>query len=173
MKIILKLFPVGHFLISLLFVVAAFALLSFAATELWGALFHYGKDAVESRIDAVLNSIAMLTISVASLELAQTIYEEEILRDAHISAPTRVRRFLSRFLVVLVVALSIEALVAAFKFSRDDPSQLPYAASIGIAAAVLLAAWGLFIQFNRSAELLEPEAMESAKREDRQIEDDE
>jgi hypothetical protein len=69
-------------------------------------------------------------------------------------------------MVVLVVALSIETLVAVFEFSRSDPSQLPYAAAIGIAAAALLAAWGLFIKLNRSAEELEPEAMEKAKQED-------
>jgi hypothetical protein len=37
-------------------------------------------------------------------------------------------------------------------------------------AALLLAAWGVFIWFNRSAEQLEPEAMQDAKREDRKIE---
>ena len=170
MKIVLKLFPLGHFLISLLFVVAALSLLAAAGWELWASLVSYGDRDVASRVDGVLNSIAILTISVASLELAQTIFEEEILRDVQISAPTRVRRFLSRFLVVLVVALSIESLVAVFKFSRDDPAQLPYAAAIGLTAAALLAAWGVFVRLNRSAELLEPEAMASAKREDAQVE---
>ena len=34
----------------------------------------------------------------------------------------------------------------------------------------LLIAWGVFIRLNRSAEELEPEAMQAAKREDRKIE---
>ncbi|MDF3011160.1 MAG: rane protein, partial [Burkholderiales bacterium] len=80
-----------------------------------------------------------------------------------------VRRFLSRFMVVLVVALTIETLVLTFRFAHEDPARLPYVASIGLAAAVLLAAWGLFIRLNRSAEELEPEAMQQAKREDRKI----
>jgi hypothetical protein len=86
------------------------------------------------------------------------------------SAPTRVRRFLSRFMVVLVVALSIETLVLVFRLSQDAPEMLPYAASVGAAAALLLIAWGVFIRLNRSAEELEPEAMQAAKREDRKIE---
>jgi hypothetical protein len=36
-------------------------------------------------------------------------------------------------------------------------------------AAALLAAWGLFIRWNRSAEELEPQAMEEAQREDEQV----
>ena len=122
------------------------------------------------RLNAVLESIAVLTVAVAALELGQTILEEEVHRQAQMSAPTRVRRFLSRFMVVLVVALSIETVVLVFRLSQDAPEMLPYAASVGVAAALLLVAWGLFIRFNRSAEELEPEAMQDAKREDRKIE---
>ena len=57
------------------------------------------------------------------------------------------------------------------RLAHDAPQQLPYVATIGLAAAALLTAWGLFIWFNRSAEQLEPEAMQAAKREDRKIED--
>jgi Ni/Fe-hydrogenase subunit HybB-like protein len=80
-----------------------------------------------------------------------------------------VRRFLSRFFVVVVVALAVEGLVATFKSLHEDPTQLVYAASIVIATGVLLAAWGLFVHLNRSAEELEPEAMAEAKREDRKL----
>jgi hypothetical protein len=80
-----------------------------------------------------------------------------------------VRRFLSRFLVVIVVALSIEGLVATFKALHEDPAQLPYAASILLAVGALLAGWGVFVRLNRYAEDLEPEAMQAAKREDRKL----
>jgi hypothetical protein len=169
MKPFVKLFPVSHFVISVLFVICALALLGIALRDLWDALSPWSDAAREARLDLVLNSIALLTISVASLELGQTIFEEEVQRDAHMSAPTRVRRFLSRFLVVLVVSLSIEALVAVFHYSRDDPSNLPYAASVGLTAAALLAAWGWFVRLNTTAEALEPEAMAEAKREDRKV----
>lgn len=170
MKMLLKIFPVGHLAISLMFIVSAFALLAFAAVELFQALSPGGERAIPSRIDGLLNAIALLTIAVAALELGQTIVEEEVQRDSQMSSPSRVRRFMSRFLVVLVVALSIEALVAVFKFSRDDPTMLPYAASVGIMAAALLAAWGVFVKLNVSAELLEPEALEAAKEEDDKVE---
>ena len=170
MKLLVKLFPLGHLAISVLFILSAFALLAFAGIELWYALVAAEGKGVALRVEGVLNTIALLTIAVAALELGQTIVEEEIQRVAHMSAPSRVRRFLSRFMVVLVVALSIEALVAAFKFSRVDPSQLPYAAAIGVMAAALLAAWGVFIYLNLGAEALEPEALAAAKKEDKKVE---
>lgn len=101
--------------------------------------------------------------------LTSTIVEEEIQRESHMSAPSRVRRFLSRFLVVLVVALSIEALVAAFRFIRD-PTKLPNAAAIGVMASALLAACGvLFGKLNLGAEMFEPEALAAAKEEDDKV----
>lgn len=170
MKLLRKLFPVGHFIISLLFVVCALALIFLAAVQLWQAFQLAGGLALNQRLNAVLESIALLTVAVAALELGQTILEEEVQREAHMSAPTRVRRFLSRFLVVLVVSLSIESLVLVFRVSHDAPEQLPYAASVGLVAAVLLIAWAVFIRLNRSAEELEPEAMEKAKQEDKKVE---
>ena len=164
-----KVFPIGHFAISLLFIASALGLVGFAGAQLWDGLQPGGDLAANTRLLAVLQSIAVLTVAVAALELGQTILEEEVQREAHMSAPTRVRRFLSRFMVVLVVALSIETLVIVFKYSQEAPEHLPYAASIGFAAAALLVAWGVFIWINRAAEELEPEAMQQAKQEDRKM----
>ncbi len=49
------------------------------------------------------------------------------------------------------------------------PENLPYAATIGIMDAALMAAWGVFVKLNRSAEELEPQAMKAAKDEDRKV----
>jgi hypothetical protein len=169
MKIIHKIFPIGHFVISVLFIGCAFALISLAAFELWQGIQPDSTVSLNQRLNAVLESIALLTVAVAALELGQTIIEEEVQRVAQMSAPTRVRRFLSRFMIVLVVALSIEALVAVFQFNHGAPQHLPYAASIGLMAAALLVAWGVFIWFNQGAEQLEPEAMEQTKQEDKKM----
>ncbi len=167
MKIINKVFMVGYSLIVFLFLCCALALIFFAVMELWHGINPMAGLPLRERFNSILEGIGLLTIAVAALELGQTILEEEVQRKAEVSAPTRVRRFLSRFMVVVIVALSIETLVAVFELIHEDPSRLPQAASIGIAAAVLLAAWGVFIKLNTSAEQLEPEAMADAKSEDR------
>jgi hypothetical protein len=169
MEYVRKIFPIGHFVISLVFIVCAVAILVFALNQLWQGIL-FGTDlSVNDRLNAILESIALLTVAVAALELGQTLLEEEVQRDTQISGPTRVRRFLSRFMVVLVVALSIETLVLAFRLSHEAPEQLPYVAGIGLTAAALLVGWGVFIRLNRSAEELEPEGMEQAKNEDKKV----
>lgn len=166
MKPLVRLFSIVHALIAVLFACAALMLITIAAHMGWVG-FIGGLDRVAAQ--AIIEAVGLLAAAVVALQISETIFEEEVIRDADISAPTRVRRFLSRFFVVIVVALAIEGLVATFRAIHEDPAQLPYAASILVAVGILLAAWGLFVHLNRSAEELEPEAMEAAKREDKKI----
>ena len=166
MKTILRLFSTAHALMALLFACAALLLIAIAARIGWAA-FVAGLDRAAAQ--GIIEAVGLLAAAVVALKIAQTITEEEVIRDSNISAPTRVRRFLSRFLVVVVVALAIEGLVATFKAMHEDTAQLPYAASLLLSVGLLLAGWGVFVRLNRYAEELEPEAMEAAKREDRKL----
>ena len=166
MKVLLRLFSTVHALMAFLFACAALALIVIATRIGFGVLAGGLNHAAAQ---GIIEAVGLLAAAVVALQIAQTITEEEVIRDAHISGPTRVRRFLSRFLVVVVVALAIEGLVATFKALHEDPSQLPYAAALLASVALLLAGWGIFVRFNISAEELEPEAMADAKREDRKL----
>ena len=165
MKFLKTLFSIAHAVLALLFVCLSILLTVYAARTAWDAI---GAD-IEDNAQMAIEAIGLLAVAVVSLQIAQTIAEEEVVRDAHISAPTRVRRYLSRFMVVVVVALSIEGLVGTFMALHEDPELLPHAASVLVAAGILMAGWGVFIRLNKSAEELEPEAMEAAKREDAKI----
>jgi hypothetical protein len=91
----------------------------------------------------------------------------DLLSDARYALRT-LRKDLGLTLVI-VVSLAIECLVAVFQLSHKDPTQLPAAATIGVAAGVILVAWGVFLRLNRSVEELEPEAMQEAKDEDHKV----
>lgn len=167
MKPLLRLFSAIHSLLALLFVCAALCLIVIAA-HLGGAAMRGGFDRAAAQ--GIIEAVGILAAAVVALQIAQTIAEEEVIRYAHISGPTRVRRFMSRFMVVVVVALAIEGLVATFRASHENPAQLLFASSVVGAVGLLLGGWGLFIRLNRYAEELEPEAMEAAKREDQKLE---
>ena len=167
-KVVHAIFPVAHFVVGVLFAICGIALIAFSCIQLWAGLAP-GDGALNARLDTVLESLAVMTVALAALELGQTIIEEEVQREVQMSAPTRVRRFLSRFMVVLVVALAIEALVLVFRYSHEAPEHMTYAALVGLSAAGLMIAWGVFIWLNRFAEELEPEGMRQAKEEDRKV----
>ena len=166
MKILMRLFGLVHGLMSFLFACAALMLIVVAARMGWSAL---AQGLSQPAAQTIIEAVGILAAAVVALQIAETIYKEEVVRDADISAPTRVRRYLSRFFVVVVVALAIEGLVAAFRAVHEDLSQMLYAASLLASVGLLLAAWGVFIHLNRSAEELEPDAMEEAKQEDHKL----
>jgi hypothetical protein len=97
---------------AVLFACAALMLIVIAAKV---GLVAFAGALDRSAAQQIIEAVGLLAAAVVALQIAQTIVEEEVLRDAHISGPTRVRRFLSRFLVVVVVALTIEGLVATFQ----------------------------------------------------------
>jgi len=166
MKILIRIFSAIHAVMALLFGCAALVLIAIAVHEGWLAVTN-GLD--KAAAQEIIEAVGLLAAAVVALQISQTISEEEVIRDAHISAPTRVRRFLSRFFVVILVALVIEGLVATFKAIHEEMAQLVYAAALLGSTALLLAGWGVFIRLNRSAEELEPEAMAQAKREDEKL----
>ena len=166
MKHLLLIFSIIHGCVAAIFASAALILVVIATKQGWVALAG-GLD--HAAAQQIIEAIGLLAVAVVALQISQTIAEEEVVRDAHVSGPTRIRRFLSRFLLVVVVAVAIEGLVATFRAAHEDSVQLVYAASILVSAGVLLAGWGVFIRLNRYAEDIEPEAMAEAKAEDRKL----
>ena len=86
MTLVRLFFLAGYALITLSFVVCGFALVWFALVEIWHALGPAGTESARERFNTILESIGLLTIATASLELGQTVLEEEIQRR-----PTRAR----------------------------------------------------------------------------------
>ncbi|MGE0860283.1 MAG: hypothetical protein AB7I01_22015 [Gammaproteobacteria bacterium] len=166
MKWLTMTFSVLHALMALLFAGAALLLMAIGARQAWGGVVD-GLDRAAAL--TIIEALGIMAAAVVALQISQTIAEEEVVRDALISGPTRVRRFLSRFLVVVVVAVAIEGLVGTFRAAHGAPVDLLYAAGHLVATGALLAGWGVFVRFNRYAEELEPEAMAEAKGEDRKL----
>ena len=170
MRAVRLVYQVLYVLAALAFALCGVGLLVLAGVTMVDGVWPAGPSSVHHRFESFLKAVGIVTIAVAALELSQTVLEEEVLRDAQMSAPTRVRRFLSRFMVVVVAASAVEFMIAIFEFFHGSAQHLVQAASIGIATAALLAGWGAFLRLNRSVEELEPDSLEKAKAEDHKVE---
>lgn len=166
LKILLRLYGAVHAVIALLFALVACTLVLIATLSGWHAVQH---GLTVQAGDDLIDVIGLYAVAVVALQVSQTITEEEVVRESHVSSPTRVRRFLSRFMVVIVVAMVLEGLVATMKALHEDMSLLPQAALSLVGTALLLAGWGVFVRLNANPERLEPEAMDAVKSEDRKF----
>ena len=147
-----RFFAIGFAVVVILFAGCAVALIVFSGIDLWRAVQPAEALTLTKRFDLILDCIAMLTIAMAAMELAQTIVEEEFEHTSKLSAAARARRVLSRFLVVVIVSLAIESLVAIFKLMHEDPSKISDGAFIAFAAAALLVGWGVFIKLSQQGQ---------------------
>ena len=95
MRGLLRIVAILHGIMAALFAAAAVILVIIASHLGWTAVGNgLDKDSAQNIIEA----IGLLASAVVALQIAQTIAEEEVIRAAHVSGPTRVRRFLSRFM---------------------------------------------------------------------------
>ena len=71
-----RILALGHFAIIVLFALCAFSLIAYGSIELWNAVQPGTSTPLTKRFDGVLECVAMLTIAMACLELADTILQE-------------------------------------------------------------------------------------------------
>jgi hypothetical protein len=125
------------------FIVATLSIMLLAfllvASALWSIVVALPS---EDLVDPVLEGIGLLIIGFAVVETAKFIAEEEILRRRELRSPVESRRSLTKFITIIVIAASLEALVMVFKTSRENIPDAIYPAALFIAAMAALVALG-------------------------------
>lgn len=120
-----------------LMLLAFFLLIS----SLWEIVAAFGSPDL---IEAALNSIGLLIIGFAVIETAKFIAEEEIFREKELRSALESRRSLTKFITIIVIAASLEALVMVFKTSRTEIPHTIYPAILFASSMVALVSLGLY-----------------------------
>ncbi|MCR4266834.1 GNAT family acetyltransferase [Nitratireductor sp. ZSWI3] len=120
-------------LLALAFLLLAIAV-KVAVDTLWGG----------DLVGSALSSISLLVIGFAVVETAKFIAEEEILRKRELRSSRESRRSITKFITIIVIAASLEALVMVFQATREGIQYAIYPASLFVAAMVALIALGVY-----------------------------
>ncbi len=133
-------------LFSTIFVIYAMYLCGISVYQLFGATGSK-TDLVES----LVKSVNFAIVGLAVFELAVSIQQEYVGRDHKGNVIQQLRRSVARFISVVCIALSLESLMMAIKYSQLDlAGNLYYPVAIIIGAAVLLLALGVFLHLTRN-----------------------
>jgi len=122
---------------TMLMLIAAFLLASAA----WSILTTLLTD---GRIEALLDSVGLMIIGFAVVETAKFIAEEEVIRKRELRSAMESRRSLTKFVTIIVIAASLEALVMVFRTSQDNIALTVYPAALFAAAMLALMALGAY-----------------------------
>ena len=131
--------------IALLYYGLATAFLMLLALILFGtALWEVVQAFRHGEVLGVLDSAGLVIIGFAIVETSKFIAEEEILRRKELRSAVEARRSLTKFITIIVIAASLEALVMIFETSRTDVTKSIYPAALFVAAMFALIALGVF-----------------------------
>lgn len=129
----------GYFLVATIaLIVMALALL---VSALWQAATTLGN---EDHVGTLLESISLVIVGFAVIETGKFVAEEEILRRRELRSAIESRRSLTKFVTIIVIAASLEALVMIFKASRDNVADTIYPSVLFIASMLALVALGAY-----------------------------
>jgi hypothetical protein len=122
-----------------MYAVICLALAALAATLLGLGIWSVVSAALAggSVILAVLEAIGLVIVALAVSDVAKYIYEEEIQRDRELRSAVEARQSLTKFLVIIAIAASLEGLVQIVYAAKAER------AALGDATLLLLAAVGL------------------------------
>ncbi|MFT6898569.1 MAG: hypothetical protein ACJA13_002993 [Paraglaciecola sp.] len=108
-------------------------------------------------IPSMLQSVAAIIIASAIIDVAQYMMEEEVFKDKELRDPKEARRTITKIIVIITIAVSIEGLVFIFKAGTKDLSLLLYPALIILVSAVLIIALGIYQKLSATIEKAEKE----------------
>lgn len=103
-------------------------------------------------IPLMLQSVAAIIISAAIIDVAQYMVEEEVFLNKELRDPEEARRTITKIIVIITIAVSIEGLVYIFKAGTNDLTLLLYPALLILVSAILIVALGIYQKLSASLE---------------------
>ncbi|MBU0944590.1 MAG: hypothetical protein KJ804_18060 [Proteobacteria bacterium] len=108
-------------------------------------------------IPLMLQSVGAIIISAAIIDVAQYMMEEEVFLNKELRDPEEARRTITKIIVIITIAVSIEGLVYIFKAGTNDLTLLLYPALLIMVSAILIVALGLYQKLSATIEKTEKE----------------
>jgi hypothetical protein len=100
----------------------------------------------------VLDSVGLLVVAVAVFDVAKFLIEEQVLRSREVRTPEESRRTLTKFMTIIVIAVSLQALVLVLKAGETDVTTLVYPTLLLLAAAAIVIGLGYYQKLSTSAQ---------------------
>lgn len=128
-----------YLLVSASLLAISLAMIGHAVWEVAHAFIYSG-----SVVGTMLDGIGQIVISVAVFDVAKYLMEEEVLRERELRSPREARQTLTKFLVIIAIAVTLEALVFIFGAGTKDVNGLLYPTILLAVSVLLIVGLGLY-----------------------------
>ena len=108
-------------LARVLFVLVALALFTLAISLVISGSWQLVRGAFGGQIGIynLMNGVGLLIVSLAIADVAKFVVEENVVRDREMRSPAEALRSLTKFMTIIIIALSLEGVVGIFEAGRE------------------------------------------------------
>lgn len=135
-------YAIGGFLLAMV----SLFLICFGA-YVFGSIFI---EQPESILHDIFKAIIAITLGLAIYDLAKTILENEVMYKYAGSQREGQNAVLGKFLVSIIIALSIESLMVVFKISLGDYTEMGYGFFLILGVTLMIVGLGVFHHLTRT-----------------------
>ncbi len=151
--------------------VAALALVAISITMIVASGLNVlqSMEAGDVLKQSLLDGIGLVVVSLAVFDVAKYLMEEEVLRDRELSSAAEARGTLTKFMVLIIIALTLEALVFVLGAASEHLSLLVFPALLFAVAAFMVIALAIYLRLSSHVEARigsEPPPAQVARRSD-------
>lgn len=135
-----------RYVTNLLYTFAAISLFAISLAMISYAMWEIALAVKEgdSVIDHMLDAVGLIVIAIAVFDVSKYLLEEEVLRNRELRSASEARRTLTKFLVIITIAVSLEALVFIFGAGKEDMQTLLYPTILLAVSVLLVVGLGLY-----------------------------
>ena len=139
-----------YFVIALTLLGIAIAVIGYSLLDVWKETRGAG-DAIRALLDAV----ALTVLALAVIDVSKYLLDEEVIRSRELRAAGEARRTLTKFLTIISIAVSLEALVLIFGAAKGNATEhVVYAGMLLFAVVALVVALGVYQWLSAKTEQL-------------------
>lgn len=138
-----------HFFAAIILIFIALITLGWSVYEIGANFFSEDKN---DFIPLVLNSVGAIIIAAALIDVAQYMIEEEVFQEKELRNPEEARKTITKIMVIISIAVSIEGLVYIFKAGTQDLQLLIYPAVLILVSSFMIVSLGIYQKLSVNVE---------------------
>lgn len=103
-------------------------------------------------LDAMLRGVGLVTIALAVFEVGKFLAEEELMRERELGSVREARYSLTKFMTLIIIVISIEAIVLVFEAKTESTDRILYPTLLLLVGVIAVVALGVFQRLVRNAD---------------------
>lgn len=141
-----------HTMTKAFYIFAGFSMIALSVITILFSLYdfiYYLFVKSDMKLEVIFKPIIALTLGIAIFDLAKTILEQEVFFKSYSKNSKVETKMITKFLITIIIALSIEALIVVFKIAINNYDKMVNALYLISGISLILIALSVFIYLTK------------------------